>query len=205
MLDSPRMTTRTFRHTVVRLAFLIAIIPNSSACASTLREEATSYRQQGYEAQNRGDAATAMMWYQKAAALDPAYPTPHNDIGVLLEQEGRLQDAEQAYQQALALQPSYLDAHANLAMLYERMGEKEKAIYHWMKRYEMGAGDDPWTARAEERLLALGVLKDHPDLKARIYDRRHLVAQELQAHAQSIDDFRSLTKADDNWPDWPQR
>jgi tetratricopeptide (TPR) repeat protein len=197
------MATRILSHTASGLAFLVVLIPSFGTAAGTLREEAASYRQQGYEAQRRGDAASAMMWYQKAAALDAAYPTPHNDIGVLLEQEGRLQEAEQAYRQALALNPGYLDAHANLAMLYERMGDQQRAIQHWMKRYEMGEGSDPWTARAEERLLALGVLETHPGLKARIYNRRHVVSQELHANAQSIDDFRALTNANDNWPDWP--
>ena len=201
MLGYHRMQTRTPRHTAARLAYLFLVIPNTLVfAAGTLREEAVSYRQQGYEAQQRGDHTNALSLYQKAAMLDPAYPTPLNDAGILLEREGRLQEAEQAYQQALAVNPEYVEAHANLAMLYERMGEKEKAIYHWMKRYELGQPSDPGTIRAEERFLSLGVLKSHPGLKGRIYSSQRIAAQEIKAHLQSMKEFRQVTGAHGDWP-----
>jgi tetratricopeptide (TPR) repeat protein len=186
---SSRFATVTFRVGLTCLVFL----PNPAPAFASLREEAINYRVQGYEAQRRGDKASALTYYQKAAALDPTYPTPLNDIGVLLEEEGRVEEAERAYRQALTLNPNYLEAHANLAMLHERMGQKEKAIYHWMKRYQLGDPYDPWTARAEERLVALGVLKDYPGLKGRIYSRRRVIGQEFQTHATSREEFRAVT------------
>ena len=159
MLDYQGMYWNYLRDTAFGWLTCLLVLSNSVAFAGTLREEAISYRVQGFEAQRRGDSANALSLYQKAAALDPAYPTPFNDLGVLLESEGRLEEASTSYQKALTLNPNYLEAHANLAMLYERMGEKEKAIYHWLKRYQLGDPYDPWTARAEERLVALGVLK----------------------------------------------
>lgn len=132
--------------------------------------------------------------------MDPTYPTPLNDAGVLLEGMGRMGDAEQTYQKALEINPNYLEAHGNLAMLYERMGQKEKAIYHWMKRYQLGDPYDPWTARAEERLVALGVLKNYPGLKGKIYSRRRVVGQELQVQSQSLDEFRAVTEEYGDWP-----
>lgn len=193
-------TMRTSRlRAVFGLAFLL-ILPNASAVGSSLREEAITYRIQGYEAQRRGDRSHALSLYQKAAALDPSYPTPHNDAGVLLEEEGRLQDAEQSYRKALELNPNYLEAHGNLAMLYERMGQKDKAVYHWMKRYQLGDPYDPWTARAEERLVALGVLKTYPGLKGRLYTRRRLVDEEFQSHDRSLEEFRALTQEHGDWP-----
>lgn len=155
---------------------------------------------QGYEAQRRGDQATALSLYQKAAALDPSYPTPQNDIGIMLEEQGRLQEAEAAYQRALELNPSYLEAHANLAMLYERMGQKEKATFHWLKRYQLGDPYDPWTARAEERLVALGTLKTYPGMKGKIYTRRRLFDQEFDSHAQTLDEFHAITEQHGDWP-----
>jgi tetratricopeptide (TPR) repeat protein len=192
------MYTSAFRHTV--LAGLASLLFVPIAFSAGLREEAITYRAQGYEAQRRGDKASAMSGYQKAAALDPTYPTPHNDLGVLFEEEGRLEEAEREYQQALSLNPNYLEPHANLAMLYERMGQKERAIYHWMKRYQLGDPYDPWTARAEERLIALGVLKTHPGMKGTLYTRRRLVEQELQAHDQSLAEFHAVTEEREDWP-----
>ncbi len=190
----------SFRRPVLHgLTFLaVVLIPVTAASPKTLREEAVAYRAEGYEAQRRGDAASALTYYQKAAALDPSYPTPHNDLGILLEEQGRLSEAEAAYQQALALNPNYLEAHANLAMLYERMGEREKAISHWRVRYELGEADDPWTARAEERLVALGVLSARAGLKGA--ERRRVTDDAFRAHAQSLKEFRSLTETHGNWP-----
>lgn len=200
MLQYPRMYKSAFRSVVLgALAFLVST-PNAVTSAGTLREEAIAYRVQGYEAQRRGDTANALSLYQKAAAMDPAYPTPHNDIGVLLEDQGRLEDAELSYQRALMLNPNYLEAHANLAMLYERMGQKEKATYHWLKRYQLGDPYDPWTARAEERLVALGVLKTYPGMKGKIYTRRRVVGEALQAHAQSLEEFHTVTEEHGRWP-----
>ena len=193
----PRLTSR--RACLTGLAFLL-LVPNIMVVAATLREEAVNYRTQGYEAQRRGDKESALMWYQKAAALDPTYPTPYNDTGILLEEQGRFEDAEQAYLKALELSPNYLEPHANLAMLYERLGQKEKAIYHWMKRFQLGDPYNPWTARAEERLVALGVLKTYPGMKSKIYTRQRLVGQELRAHAQSLEEFHAVTEEQNDWP-----
>lgn len=200
MVQYQRMTHGARRFLIpVWVAFLVSSF-NPAAGAASLRDEAVGYRIQGYEAQRRGDTANALSLYQKAAALDSTYPTPHNDIGVLFEEQGRLEEAEQAYRQALTLNPNYLEAHANLAMLYERMGQKEKAIYHWLKRYQLGDPHDPWTARAEERLVALGVLKSYPGLKGQIYTRRRVVAQELQAHDRSLEEFHAVTEEQGDWP-----
>jgi tetratricopeptide (TPR) repeat protein len=177
-------------------AFLV-LIPN--AIAGTLREEAASYRSQGYALQQQGDKAGALAFYQKAATLDASYPTPYNDAGILLEEQDRLEDAKQSYQQALAINPNYVDAHTNLALLYERMGEKDKAIVHWLKRYQLGEWDDPWTARAGERLVALGVLNSD-GLKAAPYTRRHIMDQAFEDNAKSLKEFHAVTTEHGDWP-----
>lgn len=201
MLRSSRMNKHVCRLAALGgLAFLILIPAPHRSDAAGLREEAVTYRVQGYELQQRGDKVAALSLYQKASALDPSYPAPHNDMGVLYEEQGRLDEAEHAYRNALAINPNYLEAHANLAMLYERKGDKEKAIYHWLKRYQLGDPYDPWTARAEERLVALGMLKTYPGLKGSLFTRRRVVAQELESHARSLEEFHALTEEHADWP-----
>ena len=200
MLEWRRMYRYASRFRALGCFTFLAIIANPIALAGTLREDAVIYREQGYEAQRQGQKADALAFYQKAAQLDPSYPTPHNDVGILLEEQGRLRDAEQSYLQALQLNPNYLEPHANLAMLYERLGEREKAIYNWMKRFQLGESTDPWTARAEERLVALGVFKDYPGMKGKVYTRKHVWEEEFKAQDQSLNDFRDVTKQHDDWP-----
>ena len=200
MLAFPRMVGNAFARTIPAWLAFLTLIPMTFASTQGLREEAIGYRTQGYEAQQRGDYGNALAFYQKAAALDPTYATPLNDIGVLLESEGRLQEAEVSYQRALSLNPTYLEAHANVAMLYERMGQKEKAIYHWLKRYQLGDPYDPWTARAEERLIGLGALKSHPGVKGTLYSRRRVLSEELQEQAKSVEEFHAVTEQHGGWP-----
>lgn len=194
------MCTRIFTYTVLAVLACLLLIPKPRALASTLREEAVAYRIQGYEAQERGDTAEALILYQKAIALDPSYPAPYNDLGILREEQGKLAEAEQMYRQALERNPNYLEAHANLAMLSERMGEKEKAIFHWLKRYQLGDAYDPWTIRAEERLTALGMLQRYPGMKSVLYTPRRVVSQEFENHAKSLKDFHVVTEQYGDWP-----
>ena len=187
--------------TLIVLAGLtsVLLIPHATVMAGMLREEAVSYRAQGYELQQKGDEAGALSFYQKASNLDPIYPTPYNDTGILLEEQGRLEEAEHAYLHALTLDPNYLQAYANLAMLYERMGKKEKAIVHWLKRYQLGDWDDPGTSRAGERLVASGIL-NRDGLKAAPYTRRHTIERELGDHANSLKEFQAVTAKHSDWP-----
>jgi len=104
------------------------------------------------------------------------------------------------YQKALALNSNYLEAHANLAMLYERTGEPEKAIYHWLKRYQLGDPNDQWTLRAEERLVSLGVLRANPGVSGRRFVRRRIIEEELEQHGISREEFHALTENRGDWP-----
>ncbi len=113
-------------------------------------------RTQGFAFQEQGDLANARAAYEKAIQMDPSYATPHNDLAVVLEEDGKLAEAEQSYMKALKLNPSYPEAHANIAMLYERLGDQEKAIVHWLKRYQLGDPENAGTLRAKERLQAMG-------------------------------------------------
>lgn len=139
--------------------------------AVTLSEEAESYREKGYEAQERGDIDEAISWYQKAANLDPNYAAPHNDLGILFETKGWLDRAESEYQKALAIDPDYKKAYTNLALLYERKGELEKAAFYWMKRYKLGEPNDPWTYEARQRLEKLGLLEKKEKIDKKIFPR----------------------------------
>lgn len=192
-----RFLQQTFRF---GLACLL-LFPSIGLTAGVLREEAVAYRVKGYKKQQQGDYVSAYTWYQKAIILDDTYPTPHNDLGVLSEQQGRMQEAEKQYQKALTLNPNYLEAHANLAMLYERMGEKEKAIYYWMKRYQLGEPGNPWTIRAEERLVSFGVLRAYPGIGSPRYAWRPIIEEQIERYEKTIVEFRALSEEHSVWRD----
>jgi len=201
MIQLNRMRHPALRQlAAVGVAYFLSFPQVCVLSAAGLRDQAVTSRTEGYERQRQGVVTGAMAVYQKAAALDPTYPTPLNDLGILYEQAGQLEEARRSYEQALAIDPNYLEAHANLAMLYERLGEKEQAVHHWFKRHQLGDPTDPWTARAEERLAALGAIESYPGLKGKVYTRRRVIQQELEAHEQSLEDFQTVTEQSKRWP-----
>ena len=186
------------------------MLQGAGAQATGLHDEAVGYRTEGYAQQQAGDWDNAYEWYQKAVALDPTYATPYNDLGVLLEHERRLEEAEHAYLKALELNPDYPEAHGNLAMLYEVLGKPQLAAQHWLRRYQLGKPGDVWTQHAASRLVALGLLGSAslrtPDTGPALAsilpaspaalltpDRRRdwsqLVEQELAQHGKSVEAF----------------
>ena len=101
MLKCSCMHNHVLRPSIPAGVTFLLIISNANPAVAGLREEAASYRTQGYEAQRRGDKVGALSNYQKAAALDPTYPTPNNDMGVLLEEAMNFSTLEATMQSCL--------------------------------------------------------------------------------------------------------
>lgn len=76
-----------------------------------------------------GDTTTAESHYRAALEAGP-HPTAAYDLGLALEQQGRLEEAARAYRRAIAWEPDMVDAHYNLARLLEARGDKPAAIRH---------------------------------------------------------------------------
>jgi len=110
------------------------------------------YRQQGIEMQRVGNLEGAFSFYKKAIELDPFYPVPYNDMGVIYETQELYDKAEQSYMKSIQVDPNYLSAYSNLALLYENQRDLKKAAFYWEKRAQLGLPDDPWTVKAEKRL-----------------------------------------------------
>ena len=66
--------------------------------------------------------------------IDPEDPAPRFNLGVLLEDLKRPQEALQAYREAIKLDPSFADAHYNLGLLFESMGKKAEALLTSVRR-----------------------------------------------------------------------
>ena len=74
--------------------------------------------------------------------LEPDDPTPHFNLGVLLEEQGRRDEAVLAYGQAVARDPDFADAHCNLGLLLESMGRRQEAMRHLMTARELYRSED---------------------------------------------------------------
>jgi predicted O-linked N-acetylglucosamine transferase (SPINDLY family) len=59
--------------------------------------------------------------------LKPDYAEAHSNLGVTLQELGRLDEAEASYAQAIALKPDYAEAHSNLGFTLKELGRLDEA------------------------------------------------------------------------------
>lgn len=66
--------------------------------------------------------------YQQAIALYPFYADAYNNLGIVLDEQGRFAEASTYYRQALKLQPDHLQAINNLGCVLVKQGQGQAAI-----------------------------------------------------------------------------
>jgi predicted O-linked N-acetylglucosamine transferase (SPINDLY family) len=69
----------------------------------------------------------ALASYDKALALEPAYPDAWNNRGVVLKDLKRLDEALTCFDRAIALQPNYVDAYVNRAPVLRDLKRVDEA------------------------------------------------------------------------------
>ncbi len=67
--------------------------------------------------------------------------TTETNLGVALQTDGRLQEAETHYRRALAIQPDYAPAHVNLGMVLVALHRPDEAIEAYKRAIELESGD----------------------------------------------------------------
>ena len=106
----------------------------------------------GVLAFQRKDYPRAREFIARALSHDAGNSAAHNNLGNVLDAQGKLDDAMRSYIAALTLQPDYADALCNLAGLFLRRDSPDKAESCY--RRVLAAAPGLATARSElERLL----------------------------------------------------
>ncbi len=88
--------------------------------------------------------------YRKWAELQPHNATPLNQLGLIMESKGNLDESVSAYEKSLELEPGNPWIYLSLAEVYYLMGEKDKALQVCSTCIEIISED-----AIEENLLAL--------------------------------------------------
>jgi len=60
--------------------------------------------------------------------LKPDFTLAHNNLGVTLQELGRLDEALASYTQSIVLKPDYADAHSNLGTTLQELGRLDEAL-----------------------------------------------------------------------------
>ncbi|MDD5299062.1 MAG: tetratricopeptide repeat protein [Gallionella sp.] len=79
----------------------------------------------------------ALVPMQKAAALSPNDAEVHNNLGVLLQAQGRLEAALASLRRALELKPDYANAHNSLGSILDDLGQFEAAQASYRRALEL--------------------------------------------------------------------
>lgn len=101
-----------------------------SAPAAYFSNLAEIYRQRRLYAE--GERAA-----RKAVAMAPAMPGAWNNLGIILQEAGRLDEARQCLERVLELQPDNAEAHNNLANTLRRLMEFKSAERHWKRALDL--------------------------------------------------------------------
>ncbi len=80
------------------------------------------------------------LWTHALACTADNY-TVHNDLGVIVEERGRIDEAIAHFQKALKIKPNFAEAHHNLGNAFMRRGQADAAITHYQKSLELWPGD----------------------------------------------------------------
>ncbi len=101
--------------------------------ASGNRKEAQKHFTAGVKAQRSKDPRRALIDYQKAVELDPAYFEAHHNRGLAAYELGLWADSLKAFELALALQPDSVDARYNFALALKSANYVDDAIQQLSK------------------------------------------------------------------------
>ena len=81
--------------------FFTVLAPSVFAQTTQLTKKiAAEYRDKGLQAQQSHDLDNALIYYQKALELDPSLTLVYNDMGVIYESKGWIDQAKKAYARA---------------------------------------------------------------------------------------------------------
>jgi len=76
--------------------------------------------------EKRNQPEEAQKYYYKALMFLPAFKEAHNNLGILLVQSGRYEDAIGQFQEALKIKPDYETARRNLDLAERNLKKRHK-------------------------------------------------------------------------------
>jgi tetratricopeptide (TPR) repeat protein len=86
--------------------------------------------------------------FRQILQVEPNYAVAHNNLGNVLQEQGKLEDAVACYRRALELKPDYTLAHSNLGGALQAQGKSDEAV----RCYQRALGLTPNFTKAHNNL-----------------------------------------------------
>jgi tetratricopeptide (TPR) repeat protein len=96
----------------------------------------------GVIAGTRGQPDVAIDRFDAAIAAEPNYAAAHYNRAVACHALGRIEEALLEFSRACAVDPGHYDAHRALGFLWLARGERDRAVDHFARTYELRRGED---------------------------------------------------------------
>jgi len=101
----------------------------------------------------KGELDQAYELYRRITTIEPATENArvaYLNMGNILDEMQRFDEAVEAYQKAIAISPKDAAAYYNMGIAYKHAGKPELAIFSWKKASELNPGDaNPQVALAD--------------------------------------------------------
>jgi len=94
--------------------------------------------------------------FQYAAKLMPYSPQPRSNLGLVLEQAGKLDEAIDSYEQAVKIEPDNPQFVGNDARARIRRGDRDQKVRELLAKLSLIDTRPDWAQWARERLVLLG-------------------------------------------------
>lgn len=120
-----------------------------------LRAEANTQR--GTAQVYLGDAETAEQTFRAAIEHDPKHYRALTNLGNVLLEAGRTDEAIERYERAVRLNEGFANAHHNLGVAYRRKGQVSKSVAAIRKAQRVSRQGDRDDARGSVKALAGGL------------------------------------------------
>jgi tetratricopeptide (TPR) repeat protein len=125
----------------------LALVGVVSLSTPVRADRITDLIQEANTLADRGNLSSAITTYRSAAKLDSEKKLDQQNVslyynlGLLMAQEGRKEEARDALNQALAIKPNHFKAQYNLALILDDLGEKDKAREAFAKSLGLSSGN----------------------------------------------------------------
>ena len=98
--------------------------------------------------------------YTATLKKNPVCWMAHYNLGIVLSEQGKTEQAIDHYQQAVSLRPGYAEANYNLGRLLVEQGRLDDAIAHYEKAVETNPGDSEAQNNLGVTLFGIGRVDD---------------------------------------------